>query len=119
MLIVVLVHIVTADKSEDKSDKVHQLKMPHGYQSRCSFSCSYFEESRSENYVFAANIQIYNQWFDWILYLLEIYLLTSFLIQFTRSSGRYAPFILAPAEGWGPFGPPRALRALLGAFGPQ
>ena len=23
----------------------------------------------------------------------------------TRSSGHYAPFLLAPAEGWGPFGP--------------
>ena len=23
----------------------------------------------------------------------------------TRSSGRYAPFLLAPAEGWGPSGP--------------
>ena len=37
----------------------------------------------------------------------------------TRSSGRYVPILLAPAEGWGPFGPPRALWALLGAFGPQ
>ena len=26
---------------------------------------------------------------------------------FTRSSGPYGPFLLAPAEGiWGPFGPP-------------
>ena len=30
----------------------------------------------------------------------------------TRRSGRYAPILLAPAEGWGPIG------ALLGAFGP-
>ena len=30
----------------------------------------------------------------------------------TRSSGRSAPLLLAPVEGWG------ALRALLGAFGP-
>ena len=37
----------------------------------------------------------------------------------TRRSGRYAPILLAPAEGWGPFGPLGALRALLGAFGPQ
>ena len=29
---------------------------------------------------------------------------------YTRRSGRYAPILLAPAEGWG------ALRALLGAF---
>merc|ERR1712089_30467 len=29
-----------------------------------------------------------------------------------------APFLLAPAEGWGPFGPPTALRAAQGAFGP-
>ena len=40
-------------------------------------------------------------------------------IEITRRSGRYAPIILAPAEGWGPFGPLGALRALLGAFGPQ
>ena len=31
----------------------------------------------------------------------------------TRRSGFYATILLAPAEGWG-----RALRALLGAFGP-
>ena len=37
----------------------------------------------------------------------------------TRRSGRYAPILLAPAEGWGPFGPLGALRALMGAFGPQ
>ena len=37
----------------------------------------------------------------------------------TRRSGCYAPILLAPAEGWGPFGPLGALRALLGAFGPQ
>ena len=36
-----------------------------------------------------------------------------------RRSGRYVPILLAPAEGWGPFGPLGALRALLGAFGPQ
>ena len=35
---------------------------------------------------------------------------------YTRRSGYYAPILLAPAEGWGPLG---ALRALLGAFGPQ
>ena len=37
----------------------------------------------------------------------------------TRRSGRYAPILLAPAEGWGPFGPLGALRALMGAFGHQ
>ena len=34
--------------------------------------------------------------------------------EFTRSSGHYAPFLLAPVEGWGPFGPPRALRPPVG-----
>ena len=37
----------------------------------------------------------------------------------TRRSGCYVPILLVPAEGWGPFGPLGALRALLGAFGPQ
>ena len=37
----------------------------------------------------------------------------------TRRSGRYAPILLAPAEGWGALWAPRALRALLGAFGPS
>ena len=37
----------------------------------------------------------------------------------TRRSGRYAPILLDPAEGWGPFGSIGALRALLGSFGPQ
>ena len=37
----------------------------------------------------------------------------------TRRSGRYAPILLAPAEGWGPFGPLRALRALLGPSAPS
>ena len=36
----------------------------------------------------------------------------------TRSSGRSAPLLLAPAEGSGALRAPRALRALLGAFGP-
>ena len=36
----------------------------------------------------------------------------------TRSSGRSAPLLLAPAEGLGALRAPRALRALLGAFGP-
>ena len=27
-------------------------------------------------------------------------------IYYTRKSGRYTPFFLAPVEGWGPFGPP-------------
>ena len=38
---------------------------------------------------------------------------------YTRRSGHYAPILLAPAEGWRPFGPLGALQALLGAFGPQ
>ena len=42
-----------------------------------------------------------------------------YIYVYTRSFGRYAPILLAPAEGWGPFGPPRALQALLGAEGPQ
>ena len=36
----------------------------------------------------------------------------------TRISGHYAPILLVPAEGWGPFGPLGVLRALLGAFSP-
>ena len=52
---------------------------------------------------------------DWGQYLPDIF--TRYGI--TRRSGRYAPILLAPAEGWGPFGPLGALRALLGAFGPQ
>ena len=35
-----------------------------------------------------------------------------------RSSGRSAPFLLAPAEGWGALRAPRALLALQGAFCP-
>ena len=35
----------------------------------------------------------------------------------TRSSGRSAPLLLAPAEGWGALQAPMALRAVLGAFG--
>ena len=38
---------------------------------------------------------------------------------YTRSSGRSAPLLLAPAEGWGALRAPTALRAVLGAFGPQ
>ena len=34
----------------------------------------------------------------------------------TRRSGRYAPILLAPSEGWGALQAPRALRSLLGAF---
>ena len=41
------------------------------------------------------------------------------LVLQTRRSGRYAPILLAPAEGWGALRAPRALRALLGAFGPS
>jgi len=37
----------------------------------------------------------------------------------TRRFEHYAPILLAPVEGWGPFGPLGALRSLLGAFGPQ
>ena len=37
----------------------------------------------------------------------------------TRRSRHYVPILLAPAEGWGPFGPLGALWALLGAFGLQ
>ena len=40
-------------------------------------------------------------------------------IFYTRSSGRSALLLLAPAEGWGALRAPRALRALLGAFGPS
>ena len=35
-----------------------------------------------------------------------------------RSSGRSAPFLLAPAEGWGALRAPNGLGAVLGAFGP-
>ena len=35
------------------------------------------------------------------------------IVSYTRSSGRSAPLLLAPAEVWG------ALWALLGAFGPS
>ena len=42
-----------------------------------------------------------------------------FIIFRTRRSGRYAPILLAPAEGCGALQAPRALRALLGAFGPS
>ena len=35
----------------------------------------------------------------------------------TRRSGRYVPILLAPAEGWGALWAPKALQALLGAFG--
>ena len=38
---------------------------------------------------------------------------------YTRSLGRSAPFLLAPVEGWGALRAPTALRAVLGAFGPQ
>ena len=43
-------------------------------------------------------------------------LLYSYIWQYskTRRSGRYAPILLAAAEGWGPFMPLGALRALLG-----
>ena len=37
----------------------------------------------------------------------------------TRSSGRSAPLLLAPAESFGALRAPRALKALLGAFGPS
>ena len=37
----------------------------------------------------------------------------------TRRSWHYAPILLAPVEGCWPFGPLGALRALLGAYGPQ
>ena len=37
----------------------------------------------------------------------------------TRRSGRYASILLAPAEGWRAHRAPKALRALLGAFGPS
>ena len=40
-------------------------------------------------------------------------------IWFTRRSGHYAPILLAPAEGWGPFGPLGAMWAGLADFGPQ
>ena len=40
-------------------------------------------------------------------------------IKETRRSGRYVPIPVAPAEGWGTLRAPRALRALLGAFGPS
>ena len=45
---------------------------------------------------------------DQVIYLTESNLLYTYYIP-TRSSGRSAPFLLAPAEGWG---------AVLGAFGP-
>ena len=38
---------------------------------------------------------------------------------YTRRYGRYAPILLAPAEGWGALQAPSALQALSGAFGPS
>ena len=49
----------------------------------------------------------------------EIFSIHLYLYLYTRRSGCYAPILLAPPEGWGPFGPVGALRALLGAFSPQ
>ena len=50
---------------------------------------------------------------------LPVILLTETDIITTRRSGRYAPILLAPAEGWGALQAPRARQALLGAFGPS
>ena len=50
---------------------------------------------------------------------LFVYLVRTGIYSDNRRSGRYAPILLAPAEGWGPFRPLRALRAMLGAFSPQ
>ena len=46
----------------------------------------------------------------------EINYVIFLLVIYTRRSRRYAPILLAPVEGWGPFGP---LKALLGAFALQ
>ena len=45
--------------------------------------------------------------------------INAFICISTRSSGHYTPFLLAPTEGRGPFWPPGALQALVGAFGPH
>ena len=56
-----------------------------------------------------------------IIYCIDIDLstLSHHAIFVTRSSGQSVPLLLAPAEGWGPFRPLGALRALLGALAPS
>ena len=48
---------------------------------------------------------------------LSLPILSNFYL--TRSSGRYAPFLLAPAEGWGPFGPLGPCRPYWGPLDPS
>ena len=52
------------------------------------------------------------QYFYYLQYNMVYVSVNSTILQ-TRRSVCYAPILLAPAEGWGPF------RALLGAFSPQ
>ena len=51
----------------------------------------------------------------------ENHILQNEAFNFTRSSGHYAPFLLAPAEGWGEgslWGPPRVPPNIFGAINP-
>merc|ERR1712030_250090 len=65
-------------------------------------------------------IQYYTVVYSIIQYYTVLYSIIQYytVLYSTRSSGRSAPLLLAPAEGWGALRAPRALWALLGAFGP-